>query len=356
MYRLIPAGELDAGLVERWATIQEADPDLASPYFRPEFAQAVAAVRSDVWVGLLETENRVVGFFPFHRQRAGVARPLGLGLSDHHGVIVERDKHWHAEDLLQGCGLVRWTFDHLLADQLPWKPYHNRLAPSPIIDTSQGFAHYETVRNELNGRQLKDTYRCMRKLEREHEAHRFSLHSTNSQDLERAIEWKRKQCRETGVVDYFDMPWTVELLRRLHAIQSEHFAGVLSTVYVGDTLISVHFGMRSKNVFHFWFPSYEESYGRYSPGSILLVELIQEASDSKIAYIDLGKGMAPYKEKFATASVMVAEGCAKRPSFVNQFIDLRRRSEEWSKNSALRPLFRWPGRFIKSIERKQRFR
>ena len=353
-YTLIPARDLDPGLVERWAAVQEADSAFASPYFRPEFAQAVAAVRKDVWIGVLETGGRAVGFFPFHRQLGGIARPLGLGLSDHHGVIVERDADWSAEGLMAGCGLVRWTFDHLLAEQEAWQPYHTRLAPSPIIDTSQGYAHYEQIRNELNGKQLKDAYRCIRKLEREHEPHCFTVHSQDPVAFEAAIHWKRQQCQQTGVFDYFGRPWTVELMRRLLASQAEAFAGVLSTVHVGETLLAVHLGMRSRTALHFWFPSYNDDYGKYSPGSILLVDLIRHACNTDIDYIDLGKGMASYKERFMTDAITIAEGCATRRSFMNVVFAARERSEEWSKASVLRPLLRWPGRLIKRMEYRRR--
>ena len=50
----IPARELSPDLVGRWAAILRAEPALDSPYFRPEFVQAVAACRTDVEIGLIE--------------------------------------------------------------------------------------------------------------------------------------------------------------------------------------------------------------------------------------------------------------------------------------------------------------
>ena len=354
-FRLLPGKELDAGLATRWAEIQQLDPRFASPYFRPEFTQSVAAVRDDAWICVLESGNRVVGFFPFHRQWGGIGRPIGLGLSDHHGVIVEADVEWDVAELLGAAGLVRYEFDHLLAEQQQWAHLHQRVARSPIIETGAGYEAYEAVRNEMNGRQLKDAYRCIRKLEREHEAHRFTADSFDAAAFDAAIEWKRTQCQRTGVEDYFAIPWTIELLRELHARQSEDFAGILSTVHVGETLVAVHFGMRSRDVLHFWFPSYRPDYASYSPGSILLVELIRHACEAGMAHIDLGKGMAQYKERFMTSKVMVAEGVATRPALVNELYRLRAKTEAWGKNSALRPLLRWPGRLIKKLDRRGRF-
>src|SRR5690606_21509624 len=116
----IRSNELDPDLSTRWSDILLSREDFASPYFHPEFIQHVAMVRDDVWIGVLEENDRIVGFFPFHRKRGGVGRPIGLGLSDYHGVIAEDNADWNAQDLLRGCGLVRYEFDHLLAQQAPF--------------------------------------------------------------------------------------------------------------------------------------------------------------------------------------------------------------------------------------------
>ena len=41
------------------------NPQLDNPFFRPEFTQAVAAVRDDVEVAVLEIQQQPVGFFPY---------------------------------------------------------------------------------------------------------------------------------------------------------------------------------------------------------------------------------------------------------------------------------------------------
>ncbi|WP_157861454.1 GNAT family N-acetyltransferase [Desulfurivibrio alkaliphilus] len=328
---------------------------MASPYFRPEFTQAVAEVREDLFVGLMEAENRVVGFFPFHRRWGGVARPVGLGLSDYHGVIAEPEADWTAEGLMRGCRLVRWEFDHLLSGQAQWQTYRQNLEPSPTIDTSQKYEHYEAIRRKLGGKQLYETNRRIRKLAREHEPHRFVFHTDDAAAFEAMIAWKRLQCQRTGVHDYFGLGWTVELVRRINAHDSIHFGGVLSALYVGDKLAAVHFGMRTKTVLHSWFPGYDDEFHQYSPGLILLVEMIRHACDGDISYIDLGKDVLPYKEKFMTGAIQVAEGCAELPSAVNNLYALRRRAERWSRQSALLPILRIPGRFIKRLERKGRY-
>lgn len=98
--------------VRRWSQLQLADRSLASAFFRPEFTQAVASVREDAFVAVLEETDRIVGFFPFHRDALGVGKPIGGRLSDYHGVIAEAGAQWDAESLVRQCGLRAWDFNH----------------------------------------------------------------------------------------------------------------------------------------------------------------------------------------------------------------------------------------------------
>ena len=66
----------------RWRQIHESAARFASPYFTPEFTQAVGSVRRDVEVAVLEESGEVVGFFPFQRGLLGFAKPVGGQLSD----------------------------------------------------------------------------------------------------------------------------------------------------------------------------------------------------------------------------------------------------------------------------------
>src|SRR5882724_4225825 len=100
---VVKAGELAPADVERWRGFQEGNPDLASPYFCPEFTQSVAAVRKDVFVGILETDGQVVGYFPFQRRSFGFGGPPGSGFCDFQGVVAAPSTQWDPLELLRGC-------------------------------------------------------------------------------------------------------------------------------------------------------------------------------------------------------------------------------------------------------------
>lgn len=352
---MVKGCELDADFIRRWAEIQEADSDLASPYFRPEFTEAVAAVRDEVFVGILEDGGRVVGFFPFHRGRGGIARPIGLGLSDYHGVIAETGADWTVEGLLRGCSLVRYEFDHLPVSQRPFAGFHQKVADSPVLDLAGGYEEFEASRDKAGRKQLREIERKRRKLEMEVGPLTFVSHTPSGGVLRTLMDWKSAQCRETGTFDYFALGWCRQLIQSIHRKQAIGFGGILACLYVGDRLAAAHFAMRSHRVRHSWFPVYNGALQAYSPGLILLVEMIRANIAENLAYIDFGKGVSTYKKRFMTRSIPVAQGQAELPSVLNSARRLRNRAEQWSRSSALRPILCLPGRVIKSLERQRRY-
>lgn len=355
-FQVIHPHELTVAMIGRWLEIQESDSALASPYFCPEFTLSVAAVRSDVQIGILKDKNQIIGFFPFHRRRCGVARPIGLGLSDYHGLIVDARARWTVETLLEGCRLVRWEFDHLIASQWPFANFVSSSYQSPIIDVSQGFDRYKAGIDRSARKQLREVERKRAKLESAIGPINFIQHTQDQSVLRQMIAWKSFQCKQTGTVDYFSLNWCARLIKLIHASRHKTFGGMLSCLYAGNQLAAVHYSMYSRNVWHSWFPAYDENLKQYSPGLILLYELIKSAADSGIHYIDLGKGKSLYKKRVMTGCIQVAEGCAEIPSLFTNLYRIRKKIELWSRESIFKAAFYLPGRIIKEMERKSRYK
>jgi CelD/BcsL family acetyltransferase involved in cellulose biosynthesis len=352
---VITGGELDQPLRERWREIQRSNAEFWSPYFCVEFTEAVAEVRRDVRIGVLESDRHVVGFFPHHRRPFGFARPLGLGLSDWHGVIVEPGHPFCMDAVLRGCRLVRWKYDHLIASQAPLVGGSAVSDISPIIELGRGLEDYLARRRELGGGELASIKRKAAKLKRSHGTYCFVEDDPEPAVLNRLIELKSAQCRRAGAFDYFSLPWSVELVRHLHGMRADRFGGVLSSLYVDGECVSAHFGMRSEHVWHWWLPSYEPSWSRHSPGMVLLWELLRTAAAQQLSWIDLGKGMSRYKSNLMTNSLPIVAGETMRKSLWRAPVAFTRYLKEADRSSPLRSLFRLPAGALRRIERRRRF-
>lgn len=312
---------------QAWRHIQGASPDLASPYFCPEFSEAVGSVRPSLRVAVLEEDGRIAGFFPFERNWLGEGYPAGGKLSDYHGVIAAPDTPWSAADLLRGCRLVSWRFDHLPATQRALAAHATHEAISQALDLSHGFEAYRQQRRQEGSLWLAQLERKARKLGRELGPLRFEADVRERAVLERVIAWKSEQCRRTGTVDFFALRWTRELVERILAERGASFGGVLSALYAGDELVAAHLGMRSERAWHWWFPVYSREHARYSPGGILLLRVAEAAAKSGASVLDLGKGCDAYKDSFATCGTALLEGCAARGGWMPQLRRLGERSE-----------------------------
>lgn len=294
---VIPANRLPEDLALRWAQIQQDNAVLFSPFFRPEFSKAVAKVRNDVLVAVIDNGT---AFFPFQRNLLGIGRPVGGALSDYHGLISPQGYRCDVVSLIRACKLQRWDFDHVPGDQTMFAPCHTVDAVSYIVDTKD----YESQSADLNSRYAY--YR--RRLERDLGPVEFEWDASEPEALQQCMEWKSDQYRRTEVVDLFARPWARSLVEVIASTRERAFAGIVSVLRAGGRPVAIHFGMRTENALHYWFPAYDRQSSRYSPGMLLLLEMITHAPKQGISVIDFGKGDAPYKQKLANRLVPLMEG------------------------------------------------
>jgi CelD/BcsL family acetyltransferase involved in cellulose biosynthesis len=315
--KVIPGAPIDSALLQHWRSLQRSNPDLQSPCFSPEFTQAVAVTRNDVEVGIIEECGEVVAIFPFQRKAGGRGIPVGGIVSDYQGLICRPNFLCDPREMLKACGLISWDFDRLLATQQPFRPFHKLCEPSALIDLSQGYDAYVAERRAAGSEQIKKCMNLMRRLQLEVGPIQFVAHSSDRSALSKVLAWKSQQYRQTGWRDLFALKWGRSLVEQIHATQSENFAGMLSLLYAGNKLVAGHIGMRSRSVWHYWFPAYDPQFAKYSPGLLLLLRMAEHAPEIDLRTIDLGTGLTLYKRRLMNASVSVAEGSVERPSWLS---------------------------------------
>lgn len=331
----IRAADLDTALCMRWRELQAADPALANPYFSVQYTQSVAAVRDDVFVGVVEADGVVQALFPFQRKSAAVGGPVGGRLSDYQGIISGKGFVCDAEKLLRACQLKIWDFDHLLAAQPTFQCFAKSQAESPIVDLSGGFQTYLGQRKAAGSQRLVQLQRKVRKFAREVGDLRFEADSRDPRAFAAIIRWKSEQCRRTGVPDFMSWGWPCAILEKIWDRNTPEFAGILSVLWHEEDIVAAHFGMRSGSVCHWWFPTYNNVYARYSPGGILLLKLAETLAACGVRQIDLGKGEDSYKTAFATASVALMEGSVILPSLVAASRRVRMTADAFLRHSSI---------------------
>jgi len=294
---VLAANDLPQELIRSWRDLLQRNPALRSPFFCPEFTQAVASVRPDVRVGVVrDAAGEVQAIFPFHVGVRGAATPIGYPFSDCHGVIASPHVSLDPPRLIRQCGLRSFDFCYLPAAQTSFQPFFEAWEEVPVLELSR-FNHHGTSEQ-----------RRLRKLERRLGPTRFEPHVGDTETLATLIEWKRFHCFRTGFVDLLEDDWIRELLHVLLHTKTDHFAGRLSVLYAGDRMVAAHMGLRSKHVWHGWFPSYDPDAARNSPGRLMFFLLFRHAKETGLDQFDFGAGQTDFKERYANSTIPVGQG------------------------------------------------
>ncbi len=305
---LIRPGELDAAHLSLWREFQAKEPLLQSPFFSPEFTQAVGAERVDAFVAILEDAGAIRGFFPFHRCASGVGKPIGGPISDYQGVVAAPDFDLRGEDLLRACALNAYDFNHAPANQSALYPGAIHNSRSPYIDLSEGFDAYIDARLRHSRKNLKDLDRRRRKIEREIGPLQFNYSDDREETWRRLVAMKNQSYERLNVRSILDVGWVDRALAALRATSNQHFAGLMTSIFAGDRMIAGHFGMRSKTTWCWWFNSYDYDVRNYAPGMLLILEAAKRAPIEGLTKIDFGRGDAEYKLVFSTGATPLCEG------------------------------------------------
>jgi len=350
-YQVLPARQLDASHLACWERLRTANAVYDSPFFCREFMLAVAAVRDDVHVALMEQGDEVVGIFPFQKSRWSAARPVGAGFSEFHGPLFMPGLSWRVEEWLRGCGLGAWSYDHLPTAIRQFEPYHHRVGAAPFVDLSAGFQAYWQGKRGTRSRLSQRLEQQERKLSRELGEVEFELHDASDPAFNCLINWKTAQHIRTGVQDVFQWAWVIELLKQIRGTQTPRFSGMLSVLRAGGTPLAVHLGMRTATVAHMWYPTYSVPYAKYSPGTLLFVKLAERLADLGIQRVDFGPGAQPYKQRLMTGALPVAIGVAE----TSRARQVMRRSlaaaRDWTRSSPLAAPARVPRRMLAQVGR-----
>jgi len=316
--------ELPTGLRERWLSHLETNPAVLSPYFRPEFTEAVGRARADTFIAVI---NDGEAFLPFHRDALHFGRPVGYLLSDYQGLIAPADYAIDPMQLVRGMKLAAWEFNHLPTTQrsfLPWAEVHWE---SPQVDIAAW---------KSDPAKLSAEHRKKRKLAREVGALEFDFDCRSEEVFWQCMNWKSEQHARTKTRDIITLPWVRRLLTDIRAAEDRDFGGILSVLRAGGKIVAAHFGIRSGKVLHYWFPSYDVELSSYSPGMTLLMDILDAAGEHGIGTVDLGRGSSLYKTRVATTAVPLIEGGVAPAPWARTFRHSQRAINGWARNSPLR--------------------
>ena len=291
-----------------WRAMLEANPALASPYFRPEFARVAGRVSPGAGVAVFSRDGETVGFFP-HQRRGGAMQPLAAPMNDYHGIIAFPGEAPSLEEAAEVLGAARLN---LTAWVGPTGLGEDRRTVQVELDGS-GYDGWYAGRRVTFGKFFKDKERARRSMEAELGPLRVEHGLRDAALLDSLIDLKRDQYRRTGRHDIFACGWTADLLHALLKEEGEGLGASLAALWAGDRLTAVEYALHAGDQYHFWFPGYEPSLARCSPGILLSLDTMRLASADGYRTFDFGFEGEHYKKYFCNGFRVVREAVVLKP-------------------------------------------
>ena len=299
-----------------WRAMVEANPDLASPYFRWEFTEIAARISPNAAVAIFSRRGRTIGYFP-HQRRGSAIQPLGAPMNDYHGVIAMPGE---APSLATVAALLN-------APRLNVSAWVGPSGAGELRETlmtvtpEEGFDAWYAERRQTWGKYFKDKERARRSLETELGTIRVERGLTDPALLDELIQLKRDQYGRTGRHDIFACGWTRDLLHALMASKSEDFGASMAALWAGDKLTAIEYSLHAGDRYHFWFPAYQPGLARCSPGILLTMDTMRLGCDAGFRVFDFGFGGVGYKKYFCNATQTVREAVIVKPGVGSMLSD-----------------------------------
>lgn len=306
---IVKADQLGEAEWTAWRAFLAGNPALNSPYFRPSFTRVAGQVSPDAAVAVFSRAGQIAGFFP-HQKRGSAIQPLGAPMNDYHGVIArpgEGPTLQEVADLLGGSRL----------NVTAWVGDVDRGEPRNTVQVELGDDGYDgwyAERRQTFGKFFKDKERARRSMEAELGPLRVERGLHDPKLLDWLIDLKRDQYRRTNRHDIFACGWTADLLHALLQTEGENgFGASMAGLWGGDRLTAIEFSLHAGDQYHFWFPGYEPSLARCSPGILLSMDTMRLAAELGYRTFDFGFEGEHYKKYFCNGARTVREAIIVRP-------------------------------------------
>jgi CelD/BcsL family acetyltransferase involved in cellulose biosynthesis len=305
---IVKADELTVADRVLWRAMTDANPDLASPYFRWEFTEIAARISPNAAVAVLSRDGRTIGYFP-HQRRGSAIQPLGAPMNDYHGVIAMPGDAPSLAAVAALLGAPRLNVSAWVGPSGVGELRETLMTVTP----EEGFDVWYAERRSVWGKYFKDKERARRSLEAELGPIRAERGLTDPALLDQLIQLKRDQYARTGRHDIFACGWTRDLLHALMAEPSGDFGASMAVLWAGDKLTAIEYSLYAGDRYHFWFPAYQPGLARCSPGILLTMDTMRLACEAGFRVFDFGFGGEGYKKYFCNATQSVREAVVLKP-------------------------------------------
>lgn len=278
------------------------------------------------WIAVvLNSDDQPMMIFPFGVRRSLGARILeflGGGQGDYQGPLIHNNWISDPPNVRSAWNMVRKSLPghdirHFIKLPAQWC-----IEDNPMLDlwenTFQDNSYSAQLPNSFSEYQLKlrpklkaDNIRQRKRLS-EKGAVKFEVLDSDNNDrlaaLNVMIEQKRQRCRSMGVPDMF----SDEMVRCFYKELPSKFANEgrvhFSVLKLDDEVLATHWGAVYRERFYFLIPTFSgEKWGAFSPGRLLLENLLEWSIQNGLKEFDFTIGGEDYKKHWCDSEMPLFE-------------------------------------------------
>lgn len=342
--------ELGPAELARWGALQDADPELADPYFSAGWALLVDSVRSDARVAVFEDSRGIQGFLPVQKRSAFTAMAIGAPMCDYQGVIAAADAEIDLRRAAVAIGVERIDFAHAPATQAAFAPFVRATEVVRCADLSKGFAAYMAELKAAGSSSPKNYGWRGRKAEREIGPVQARGFAADPEGLETLIGWKRDQMRRTRQPDLFATRWVDQLVRRIAEGPLHDLEPAFFTVRINGQIAGAHLGLRRGKAMHNWLIAHDPALNAVSPGTLVWFAQLEIAAAAGVTEVDYGCGDYPYKRLSSNRSRTVGHGFIGRPGLASAVRGLQFTVRELMERAPAPAIADLPGKAMRRVD------
>jgi CelD/BcsL family acetyltransferase involved in cellulose biosynthesis len=300
---IVEATALSSEHRDQWSNIVRQQPSLDAPAFYPEFVCSLAAHIPNCKVAILSEHGTLVGYIAF-LQRPGTNAAISIPMCDYGPVIIGPGRALEARLIVRAMALKSWTFENIVTTQLSIGTatrFSQSVSPRAVLKDG-----YESYLSQLNaaGKSSRKFQTNVRLLERDHGSVTVVHSRADEATLTSLLEHKSKQFTSDGRFPAFVHGVLAHFLRQ----KTGPLTGSLSVLKAGENEIALAYCLKAGRLLYYWFPTYDPTFQKYSPGLVLLSCLIRDLPSLGCDTIDFGPGGESYKEYFANDHRAVCSG------------------------------------------------
>lgn len=278
------------------------------------------------WIGVISEdggEPRMI--FPFGTRRllgARVLEFLGGKQSDYLGPLIHKDWIFNSSSieaawLMVRVSLPRHDVRHYMKLPARWCDDDNpmlKIWKSAFQDNSYSSRlpqSLDALQARLRPKFRADTTRQRKRLSKIGVV-RFEMFDDSDDrkfaPLEAMIEQKRQRCRKMGVPDMFSCKAIQQFYRELPERLSDEGKIHFSVLKLDDEILAAHWGAIHRERFYFLMPTFAgEKWGTYSPGRLLLENLVEWCIQNGLKVFDFTIGGEDYKKDWCNGEMPLFE-------------------------------------------------